>query len=140
MSAAEPMMSRFSPSGPLLAAVAVLAWAPATALAQDVVLVQHVTAVSAVRVDKTITVSASGTVPIAGFTNPALRARPDLVKVDGGYVLDFVATPPPRGSPVAQVETRLTVTFRIEPRDAEKLRIVQVRAALGSRTVQVIGK
>jgi len=133
-------MSRPIPSGPALAALALLAVAPATALAQDVVLVQHVTAVAAVRVDNAITVTANGTVPIAGFTNPALRTRPDLVKVDGGYVLDFVATPPPRGRPVAQVETRITVTFRIEPREAEKVRIVQVRAALGSRTVQVTGK
>ena len=133
-------MPRVGPTRPLLAAVAALALAPATARAQDVVLVQHVTAVSAVRVDGAITVTASGTVPIAGFTNPALKSRPDLVKVDGGYVLDFIATPPPRGRPVAQVETRITVTFRIEPRQAEKLRIVQVRGALGSRTVQVIGK
>lgn len=132
-------MSRFRPSGPWLAAVA-LALAPATVLAQDVVLVQHVTAVSAVRVDNAITVTAIGTVPIAGFTNPALKVRPDLVKVEGGYVLDFVATPPPRGRPVAQVETRIAITLRIEPREAEKLRVVQVRAALGSRTVRVTGK
>ena len=65
------------------------------------------------------------------------RPRPDLVKVEGGYVLDFVATPPPRGTIVAQVETRIVVTFRIEPEEAVSLRFVQVRAALGSRTVQV---
>jgi hypothetical protein len=55
-------------------------------------------------------------------------------------VLDFVATAPPRGSPVAQVETRLTVTLRIEAPGATELRIVQVRGALGSRTVQIAAK
>jgi hypothetical protein len=112
----------------------------ASAVAQDVVLVQHVIGVTAVRAGDAVVVSAIGTVPIAGFTNPALRARPDLVKVEGGHVLDFVATPPPRGSPVAQVERRLTVTLRIEAPEAEKLRIVQVRGALGSRTVQITAK
>ena len=111
--------------------------APAAAHAQDMVLVQHVTGVQLARSAGAIVVTAGGTVPIAGFTNPALKPRPDLVKVDGGYVLDFVATPPPRGSMVAQVESRIVVTHRIEPAEAEKLRFVQVRAALGSRTVQV---
>lgn len=105
--------------------------------AQDVVLVQHVTNVTLARSGGALLVTAGGTVPIAGFTNPALKPRPDLVKVEGGYVLDFVATPPPRGTQVAQVESRIVVTLRIEPAEAEKLRFVQVRAALGSRTVQV---
>jgi hypothetical protein len=47
-----------------------------------------------------------------------------------------VATPP-RGASVAQVETSIVVTLRIEPAEAETLRFVQVRGALGSRTVQV---
>lgn len=111
--------------------------APGAAFAQDIVLVQHVTTVTIARAAGAILVNAAGTVPIAGFTNPVMRPRPDLVKVDGGYVLDFVATAPPRGTIVAQVETRLAATFRIEPAEAEKLRFVQVRAALGSRTVQV---
>lgn len=123
----------------LLAATAVLAVPPA-AHAQDIVLVQHVTNVTLVRAGGAIVVNAAGTVPIAGFTNPVMRPRPDLVKVEGGYVLDFVATPPPRGTIVAQVETRLTATFRIGPEEAEKLRFVQVRAALASRTVQVPAK
>jgi len=127
-------------AGPGLPLVAALFAAAAPAKAQDVVLVQHVTAVSAVRDADAVVVTASGTVPIAGFTNPVLRARPDLVRVEGGYVLDFVATAPPRGKPVAQVETRLSVTFRIEPREAERLRVVQVRGALGSRTVQIAAK
>lgn len=117
----------------ILAALA----APHAALAQDIVLVQHVTNVTLVRSEGALLVTAAGTVPIAGFTNPALRPRPDLVKVEGGYVLDFVATPPPRGSFVAQVETRIVVTFRIEPAAAETIRAVQVRGALGSRAVQV---
>jgi len=110
---------------------------PHAALAQDVVLVQHVTNVTLARSGGALLVTAGGTVPIAGFTNPALKARPDLVKVEDGYVLDFVATPPPRDAVVAQVESRIVVTLRIEPAEAEKLRFVQVRAALGSRTVQV---
>lgn len=110
---------------------------PHAAHAQDVVLVQHVTNVQLARAGGALTVTAGGTVPIAGFTNPALKPRPDLVKVDGGYVLDFVATPPPRGTPVAQVETRIVVTLRIEAAEAEAIRFVQVRGALGSRTVQV---
>ncbi len=117
-------------------AFAVLA-VPCIARAQDIVLVQHVTTVTLARAGGAIMVTAGGTVPIAGFTNPVMRPRPDLVKVEGGYVLDFVATPPPRGTIVAQVETRIVVTFRIEPEEAAKLRFVQVRAALGSRTVQV---
>lgn len=120
----------------LLAAIAALA-VPDAASAQDIVLVQHVTTVTLARAGGAILVTAGGTVPIAGFTNPVMRPRPDLVKVEGGYVLDFVATPPPRGTIVAQVETRLAATFRIEPAEAEKLRFIQVRAALGSRTVQV---
>ncbi len=111
--------------------------APAAVSAQSVVLVQHVTNVSVVRAGDALMVTAGGTVPIAGFSNPALKPRPDLVKVAGGYVLDFVATPPPRGSAVAQVETRIVVTFRIAPREAEAIRFVQVRGAFGSRTVQV---
>ncbi|MFO0987968.1 MAG: hypothetical protein U1F37_11485 [Alphaproteobacteria bacterium] len=123
----------------LLAATAALA-APPAAHAQDIVLVQHVTNVTLVRAGGAIVVNAAGTVPIAGFTNPVMRPRPDLVKVEGGYVLDFVAAPPPRGAIVAQVETRLAATFRIAPEEAEKLRFVQVRAALASRTVQVPAK
>jgi hypothetical protein len=113
---------------------------PPTAHAQDVVLVQHVTAVNVARAGEAIVVTATGTVPIAGFANPALRARPDLVKVEGGYVLDFVATPPRLGNPVPQVEARLVATVRIEPREAANIRFVQVRAALGSRAVQVTAK
>ncbi len=121
-------------------AVAAALAAPPAAFAQDIVLVQHVTNVSLVRADGALLVTAAGTVPIAGFTRPALRPRPDLVKVEGGYVLDFVATPPPRGAYVAQVESRIVVTFRIEPGAAEAIRAVQVRGALGSRTVQVPAK
>ena len=120
----------------LLLAAATLA-VPRAAAAQDVVLVQHVTNVAVVRANGALMVTAGGTVPIAGFTNPALRPRTDLVKVAGGYVVDFVATAPPRGAPLTQVETRIVVTLRIEPVDAEKIRFVQVRGALGSRTVQV---
>jgi hypothetical protein len=123
---------RFAVSLALLAATL-----PLPAAAQDVVLVQHVTGVSLARAGGALVVTASGTVPIAGFTQPLLKPRPDLVKVEGGYVLDFVATAPPRGSTVAQVETRLVVTLRIEPADAETIRFVQVRGALGSRAVQV---
>jgi hypothetical protein len=111
--------------------------ATTAAFAQDVVLVQHVTGVQLARSGGAILVTAGGTVPIAGFTKPALKPRPDLVKVEGGFVLDFVATPPPRDTYVAQVESRIVVTLRIEPAEAEKIRFVQVRAALGSRTVQV---
>lgn len=120
----------------ILAALAL----PQAAFAQDIVLVQHVTNVTLVRAGGALLVTAAGTVPIAGFTNARLRPRPDLVKVEGGYVLDFVATPPPRGSYVAQVETRIVVTFRIEPAEAEAIRAVQVRGALGSRAVQVPAK
>ena len=119
-----------------LAAIAVLA-TPHAASAQDMVLVQHVTGVQLARAGGAILVTAGGTVPIAGFTGPALKPRPDLVRVEGGYVLDFVAKPPQRGTYVAQVESRIVVTLRIEPPEAEKLRFVQVRGALGSRTVQV---
>ena len=117
----------------ILAALAL----PHAALAQDIVLVQHVTGVTLARAGGALLVTAAGTVPIAGFTNPVLRPRADLVKVEGGFVLDFVATPPPRGTYVAQVETRIVVTLRVEPEQAETIRFVQVRAALGSRTVQV---
>ncbi len=117
--------------------IAAAVLAPHAALAQDMVLVQHVSNVSLARAGGAVLVMAGGTVPIAGFTNPALRPRPDLVKVAGGYVLDFVATPPPRGTIVAQVETRIAVMFRVEPEQAEKIRFVQVRGALGSRTVRV---
>jgi hypothetical protein len=120
----------------LLTSAAVLAL-PHAARAQDVVLVQHVTNVTLARAGGALLVTAGGTVPIAGFTNPALKPRADLVKVEGGYVLDFIATPPPRGTQVAQVESRIVVTLRIEPEQAEKIRFVQVRGALGSRTVQV---
>ena len=119
---------------PLVLAVLAL---PRAALAQDIVLVQHVTNVTLARAGGAIMVTAGGTVPIAGFTNPVLRPRPDLVKVEGGHVLDFVATPPPRGTYVAQLESRIVVTLRIAPEEAEKIRFVQVRAALGSRAVQV---
>ena len=84
-----------------------------------------------------VIVMANGTVPVSGFTKPALRARPDLVTVDGGFVLDFVAAAPPRDKPQNQVETRLSATFRIEGAAAAGVRVVQVRAALGSRAVQV---
>ena len=113
-------------------AAAVLA---APAHAQDTVLVERLTNVSVARAGEAVMVTASGTVPISGFSNPALRPRPDLVKVENGYVLDFVATPP--GAATAQVESRITVTYRIEGPEAAKLRFVQIRAALGSRTVQV---
>ena len=119
------------------ALAAVLAALAAPAAAQDIVLVQHVTSVTLARAGGALLVTAAGTVPIAGFTNPVLRARPDLVRVEGGHVLDFVATPPPRGTYVAQVETRIVVTLRIEPEQAEKIRFVQIRAAFGSRTVQM---
>ena len=118
-------------------AIAAAVVAPTLAFAEDVVLVQHVTNVSAVCQGGALLVTAGGTVPIAGFTNPALRPRPDLVRVEGAYVVDFIATAPPRGSAVPQVETPIVVTLRIEPGEAEKIRVVQVRAALGSRTVQV---
>ena len=114
------------------AAIAALAW---PAAAQETILVQHVVGVTVARQGEALVVTAAGTVPIAGFANPALRPRPDLVKVEGGHVFDFVATAPPRDKPQAQVETRLTATFRIEAGAAA--RVVQVRAALGSRTVQV---
>jgi hypothetical protein len=128
----------FEPAMRLVAVLfACVAAVPQAAAAQDVVLVQHVTGVSIARAGGALLVTAGGTVPIAGFTKPQLRPRPDLVAVAGGYVLDFVATPPPRGSAVAQVETRIVVTVRIEPAEAENIRFVQVRAALGSRTVQV---
>lgn len=119
-----------------LAAIAALVF-PHAAFAQGVVLVQHVTNVSLVRAGGALLVTAAGTVPIAGFTNPPLRPRPDLVKVEGGYVLDFVAAPPPRGTYAAQVETRIVVTLRIAPAEAEAIRAVQVRGTLGSRIVQV---
>jgi hypothetical protein len=122
---------------PLIALALLL---PAAASAQEAILVQHVVSVSAVRAAGAVLVTAGGTVPIAGFTAPALRARPDLVTVEGGYVLDFIATPPPRGMPVTEVETRIVATFRIAPAEAETLRFVQVRGALGSRTVQVPAK
>lgn len=109
----------------------------APAAAQEIILVQHVVSVTVARAGGALLVTASGTVPVTGFSNPALRARPDLVKVDGGYVFDFVAAPPPRDKPQTQVETRLSATFRIEGAAAESVRVVQVRAALGSRTVQV---
>lgn len=121
---------------PAFAALTALAL-PHAASAQDVVLVQHVTNVTLARAGGAILVTAAGTVPIAGFTNPVLKSRPDLVKVEGGYVLDFIATAPLRGTQVAQVESRIVVTLRIEAEQAEKIRFVQVRAALGSRTVQV---
>ena len=114
------------------AALAALAW---PAAAQETILVQHVTGVTVARAGEALVVTAAGTVPIAGFADPALRPRPDLAKVEGGYVFDFVAKPPPRDKAQAQVETRLTATFRIEAGAA--VRVVQVRAALGSRTVQV---
>jgi hypothetical protein len=123
----------------LLPALAALVL-PHAAFAQDVVLVQHVNNVTLVRAGGALLVTAGGTVPISGFTNPVLKPRPDLVKVEGGYVVDFVATPPPRGTEVAQAETRIAVTIRIERDQAEKLRFVQVRGALGSRTVQVPAK
>ena len=110
---------------------------PHAAFAQELVLVQHVTSVTLARSAGAILVTAAGTVPIAGFTSPALKPRPDLVRVEGGYVLDFVAKPPPRDTYVAQVESRIVVSLRIEPPEADTIRFVQVRAALGSRTVPV---
>jgi hypothetical protein len=130
--AEEPPMRLFFS----LAAAAIFA-APAAAFAQDIVLVERVTGVALLRQDGALVVTAGGTVPIAGFTNPALKPRPDLVKAEGGYVLDFVATPPPHGTSAAPVEARIVVTLRIEPAEAEPLRFVQVRGALGSRTVQI---
>jgi hypothetical protein len=121
----------------LLSLAALTAAFAAPAAAQDIVLVQHITGVTVARVGGALVINAAGTVPIAGFTAPVLKARPDLVKVEGGYVLDFVATAPPRGSAVAQVETRLVASIRIEAADAAAIRVVQVRGALGSRTVQV---
>jgi len=117
------------------AAAAAAAWA-APAAAQQI-LVQHVVAVTVARTGEAVVVTAAGTVPIAGFTNAMLRPRPDLATVEGGHVFDFVAAPPPRDKPQAQVETRLTATFRIEAPHGATVRVVQVRAALGSRTVQV---
>jgi hypothetical protein len=116
-------------SAPLLAAPA--------AVAQDVVLVERVSAVSVTRAGEALVVLAVGSVPIAGFTGPMLRVRPDLAQSEGAYVLDFVANPPPRDKPVAQVETRIAATLRIEPPAAATILTVQVRAARDSRTVQV---
>jgi hypothetical protein len=121
----------------VLALASLSAAVAAPAAAQDVVLVQHVTSVTFARTGGTLVVTAAGTVPIAGFTAPVLKARPDLVRVEGVHVLDFVATAPPRGSAVAQVETRLVAILRIEAADAAAIKAVQVRGALGSRTVQV---
>ena len=98
---------------------------------------QHVVGVTVARAGAALVVTANGTVPVTGFANAMLRPRPDLAKVEGGYVLDFIATAPPRDKPQAQVETRLVATFRIESPTGDAVRIVQVRAALGSRTVQV---
>jgi hypothetical protein len=126
-----------SPMRFLFSLAAVTAAFVAPAAAQDIVLVQHVTGVTVARAGGALVVTAAGTVPIAGFTSPVLKARPDLVKVEGVYVVDFVATAPPRGSAVAQVETRLAATLRIEADNAAAIRSIQVRGALGSRTVQV---
>ena len=109
----------------------------APALGQETILVQHVVSVAVERAGGAVVVTANGTVPVTGFAKPALRARPDLVKVEGGFVLDFVAVAPPRDKPQNQVETRLSATFRIEGAAAAGVRVVQVRAALGSRAVQV---
>lgn len=119
----------------LWCAAAAAAWA-APAAAQDI-LVQHVVGVTVARAGEALVVTAAGTVPVAGFANATLRPRPDLAKVEGGHVFDFVATAPPRDKPQAQVETRLTATFRIDAPHGAAARIIQVRAALGSRTVQV---
>lgn len=129
---------KFSRLGIGAAALLWIAAAVPTA-AQDSILVQHVVGVTVARTGEALVVTAAGTVPIAGFANAALRPRPDLATVEGGYVLDFVATPPPRDKPTAQVVTRLAATFRIEPREAGTIRVVQVRGALGSRTVQAPG-
>ena len=121
-----------------LAGAALLAAAFATpAFGQETILVQHVVSVAVERSGGAVIVMANGTVPVSGFTKPALRARPDLVTVDGGFVLDFVAAAPPRDKPQNQAETRLSATFRIEGAAAAGVRVVQVRAALGSRAVQV---
>jgi hypothetical protein len=124
---------------PLLVLSAALPiWASAApAFAQETILVQHVVGVTVARAGTALVVTANGTVPVTGFANASLRPRPDLAKVEGGYVLDFIATAPPRDKPQAQVETRLVATFRIEAPAGDSVRIVQVRAALGSRTVQV---
>jgi len=120
--------------GALLASAALPA---RPALAQETIFLQHVVSVTVARDGGALVVSANGTVPVTGFAKPALRARPDLVNVEGGYVLDFVAAAPPRDKPQSPVETRLSATFRIEGAGAASVRVVQVRAALGSRTVQV---
>ena len=65
--------------------------------AQETILVQNVVSVTVARDSGALVVTAAGTVPIAGFAKPALKPRPDLVRVEGGYVLDFVAAAPPRG-------------------------------------------
>ena len=49
----------------------------------------------------------------------------------------LVASPPPLGTSVAQVETRIVATIRIAPAEAGRLRFVQVRGARGSRTAPV---
>jgi len=124
-----------SPLSVLCAALS-LGAAAVPAFAQETILVQHVVGVTVARAGGALVVTASGTVPVTGFANPALKPRPDLANVEGGYVLDFVATAPPRDKPQAQVETRLVATFRIEAPAGDAVRVVQVRAALGSRTVQ----
>lgn len=111
--------------------------AAASAFAQETLLVQHVVGVTVARAGTALVITANGTVPVTGFAKAVLKPRPDLATVAGSYVLDFVATAPPRDKPQAQVETRLVATFRIEAPAGDAVRVVQVRAALGSRTVQV---
>lgn len=122
----------------VIAAFAAFLFAAEAARGEDAVLVEHVTSVEAARLAEGLIVTASGTVPFAGFTGATLRKRPDLVRIEGGLVLDFMASPPPRDKPVTQVESRLVASFRLSPAEAETVRFVQVRAASGSRTVQVL--
>lgn len=111
----------------------------ATEAADRIVLVERIADVTIAREAGELIVTATGIVPISGFARPALRRRPDLVKAEGGIVLDFIAAAPPPDGAVTQVETRLRATIRIAAAEAGPIRFVQVRAAAGSRTLQVIG-
>ncbi|MCW5774445.1 MAG: hypothetical protein KIT16_22565 [Rhodospirillaceae bacterium] len=135
------MMTTLGRSAPVLGLCALaMGLSPAPAAAEQAMLVERIADVTVTREQGALVVNAAGTVPISGFGDPLLRPRPDLVKVPGGVVLDFVATPPPRGSPFAHAEARLSASYRIAPPQAESVRFVQVRAATGSRIVQVTGK
>lgn len=133
-------LRRSSPLPAALLALAAAAALAAPAAAQEPVLVERITEVSAMRQGDAIVVTVAGTVPISGFGAPTLKARPDLVKVGGVYVLDFIVKPPPTADAVRTIETRLTASFRIEGGNAATIRSVQVRAAAGSRAVQVIAQ